>query len=52
MNANEFIELVRQMRASQKHYFVTRSQEELKNAKALERQVDFVLEEFGNPSLF
>ena len=52
MNANEFIELVRQMRASQKHYFVTRSQEELKNAKALEWQVDFALEEFGNPSLF
>lgn len=52
MNANQFIELVRQMRASQKHYFVTRSQEELKNAKALERQVDFALEEFGNPSLF
>lgn len=41
MKAEDFIELVRQMRASQKHYFVTRSQEELKNAKALERQVDF-----------
>ena len=52
MNENEFIELVRQMRASQKHYFVTRSQEELKNAKALERQVDFALEECGAPSLF
>ena len=52
MKAEDFIELVRQMRASQKHYFVTRSQEELKNAKALERQVDFALEEFDNPSLF
>ena len=52
MNAEDFIELVRQMRSSQKHYFVTRSQEELKNAKALERHVDFALEEFGNPSLF
>ena len=52
MKAEDFIELVRQMRASQKHYFVTRSQEELKNAKALERQVDFALEELGNPSLF
>ena len=52
MKAEDFIELVRQMRASQKHYFVTRNQEELKNAKSLERQVDFALEEFCNPSLF
>lgn len=52
MKAEDFIELVRQMRASQKHYFVTRNQEELKNAKSLERQVYFALEEFGNPSLF
>ena len=52
MKAEDFIELVRQMRASQKHYFVTRNQEELKNAKTLERQVDFALEEFGNSNLF
>ena len=52
MKTEDFNELVRQMRASQKHYFVTRNQEELKNAKSLERQVDFALEEFGNPSLF
>ena len=49
---NEFIDVVREMRASQRLYFVTRSKEELKRAKALERKVDFMLEKMDEPSIF
>ena len=49
---NEFIDVVREMRASQRHYFVTRSKEELKRAKALERMVDSMLENMNDPSIF
>lgn len=52
MEYNEFIDAVREMRASMKHYFVTRSKEELKRAKAYERKVDFMLEEMSEPSIF
>lgn len=49
---NEFIDVVREMRASQRLYFVTRSKEELKRVKALERKVDFMLEKMDDPSIF
>lgn len=52
MEYNEFIDAVREMRASQKHYFVTRNKEELQRAKALERKVDFMLEKMDEPSIF
>lgn len=52
MEYNEFIDAVREMRASQKHYFVTRSKEELQRAKAYERKVDSMLEEMSEPSIF
>lgn len=48
----EFIDAVKEMRLSQKHYFVTRSKEELKRAKALERKVDSMLEKMSEPSIF
>ena len=50
--AQEFISLVREMRLSQRHYFVTRSKEELNRAKALERNVDLALEKMDEPSIF
>ena len=50
--AQEFISLVREMRLSQRHYFVTRSKEELNRAKALERKVDLALEQMDEPSIF
>ncbi len=40
------------MRLSQRHYFVTRSKEELNRAKALERKVDLALEKMDEPSIF
>jgi hypothetical protein len=48
----DFINAVREMRLSQKHYFVTRNKEELQRAKALERKVDFMLEKMDEPSIF
>lgn len=50
--ALEFISLVREMRLSQRHYFVTRSKEELNRAKALEKKVDLALEKMDEPSIF
>ena len=51
-NAPEFISQVREMRLSQRHYFVTRDKDELNRAKALERKVDLALEKMGEPSIF
>lgn len=48
----DFINAVREMRLSQKLYFVTRNKEELQRAKALERKVDFMLEKMNEPSIF
>lgn len=40
MNAREFFYLVCQMRDSQKEYFKTRNQTDLRRARLLENQVD------------
>ena len=40
MDAKEFFETVKKMRTAQKDYFQTRRNEDLKTAKALEKQVD------------
>jgi hypothetical protein len=44
MNNDDFRDLVKRMRSSQKEYFRTRSQLVLSEAKGLERQVDRELE--------
>lgn len=44
MNAREFFYLVSQMRQAQKDYFETRSQLDLRHARALERDVDFEIQ--------
>lgn len=43
MTTTEFIELVAQMRMTQKNYFKTRSKYVLEQSKALERQVDVAI---------
>lgn len=45
MEPLEFLELVRDMRASQKEYFRTRSRGVLGESKSLERQVDSYIAE-------
>lgn len=44
MNAQEFFYLVAQMRQAQNDYFRTRSQLDLRHARALERDVDFEIQ--------
>lgn len=44
MNAREFFYLVSQMRQAQKDYFETRSQLDLRHARALERDVDYEIQ--------
>jgi hypothetical protein len=43
MEISEFIDLVKQMRSTQKEYFKTRSKTVLGQSKALEKQVDMVI---------
>lgn len=45
MKANDFIQVVAEMRVAQKAYYKQRSQSNLKASIALERQVDQALEE-------
>lgn len=40
MNAREFFTLVREMRETQRSYFLTRSKDLLSKSKELEREVD------------
>ena len=40
MTARDFFDLVREMRETQKGYFLTRSRDLLEKSKALEREVD------------
>lgn len=40
MNAKDFFDLVREMRETQKGYFLTRSTDLLSKSKELEREVD------------
>lgn len=40
MTAKEFFDLVREMRETQKGYFLTRSRDLLEKSKRLEREVD------------
>lgn len=40
MTPKEFFDLVHRMRVSQKEYFRTRNQQELRRSKALENEVD------------
>ena len=44
----EFIELVREMRNTQKEYFKTRSKDVLNRSKELERKVDAELQSINN----
>lgn len=44
MTAREFFYLVAQMRQAQNDYFRTRSQLDLRHARALERDVDFEIQ--------
>lgn len=44
MTAREFFYLVAQMRQAQNDYFKTRSQLDLRHARALERDVDFEIQ--------
>lgn len=48
----EFIDLVARMRQAQKDYFRYRQPSTLQLSKALERQVDSVIEQHQNPDLF
>ena len=47
----EFVDLVRQMRAAQDDYFATRRPGSLKDAKRLERKVDLRVELYYSPKL-
>ena len=59
MTTGEFADIVQKMREAQKQYFKTNSSEWLDKSKALEKQVDTILEERNkreyerkNPGLF
>lgn len=52
MNEYDFRQLVASMRAHQKDYFETRSNEALFASKEAERKVDAELEKCFNPQLF
>lgn len=59
MTTGEFADIVQKMREAQKKYFKTHSSEWLDKSKALEKQVDTILEERNkreyerkNPGLF
>lgn len=45
MTTGEFADIVQKMREAQKQYFKTHSSEWLDRSKALEKQVDTILEE-------
>lgn len=51
MSYEEFVELVRDMRAWQKKYFKTRSQEALKMSRILEKKIDDYLSGLKQPKL-
>jgi hypothetical protein len=44
MNAREFFDIVAEMRAAQKRYFMNRTHSDLLDAKALEKTVDGEIE--------
>lgn len=48
----KFVDLVRQMRQTQRTYFDTRDRELLDRSKSLERQVDRALLEMEQPEVF
>lgn len=48
----KFIDLVGQMRITQKEYFKSRSAASLSKARSLERAVDSELKNFKEPNLF
>ncbi len=52
VSADEFMDLVAEMRRSQKDHFRTRSDGALRASKTLERRVDEALIERRQPSLF
>lgn len=53
MNTEEFIDLVRRMRKTQKQYFATRDTTVLRESKDLERRVDQMLDPpVTTPGLF
>ena len=49
---NQFVDLVRQMRETQKLYFETRDREILDRSKNLERRVDRAILAIESPDLF
>lgn len=49
MNTDEFIDLVRRMRARQKAYFKTRDATVLRESKDLEARTDQAIEEMTRP---
>lgn len=52
VSADEFMDLVADMRRAQKEYFRTRSDAALRASKTLERRVDEALTDRRQPSLF
>ena len=48
MNAREFYELTKKVRAAQKAYFKTRLKSDFEKSKALERQLDNEIERVEN----
>ena len=48
MPLSEFIALVKNMRATQKEYFSTRSNTVLQQSKELERKVDKTIQDYEN----
>lgn len=52
MELNEFVELTHQVRVAQRRFYRTHRQEDLNAAKALERQLDDVIEEHRGQARF
>ena len=52
ISAQDVIDLVVEMRSSQKEYFRTRSQQALAASKRLEKLVDAALDKYSKPTLF
>ena len=49
MDAKSIVDAVEKMRHAQREYFRTRSQDWLRESKALERSVDKMIADFRNP---